>query len=575
MGPRGLSALESLIISLDKNNCLRDIQLILFERTKLEGCGPVYDIHQVDSNWINITERILLLQKRPTVRINDIKIPGFPSFHQWIEKDYSKISAMEADVYPPRKLVGNYLRNRWLSLFSPLKQAKIAKLVNDTVIDIQPSNSEYTIKTHNRQFKKIDEILLTIGHQPTEYSKQLQEWLSFSHNNSGVNLFTSPYPIHKILQLDGLSTKSQIGIRGFGLSMIDIVRSIAQRFGKFEPKRGKAEGYYFNSNQELSSLFVPFSLDGLPLAPKPINANVDKQYQPSEGQLKSMEVKIGNKRTQRSAVDETFLTVPIAEITAEIYQSLVNVKTEVQVEQTDLRSLVEKWLLDPKFEHALIIDKHKTTLQQMNHFTAMALDLEPISLDFCIGQVWRHCQPTIYDKLSYNDCSDDVIAKIIALDERMKRYAYGPPVASMQQLIALTELGIVNLDFVNDPDIELSESGWKIKKDGHEITVTIMINSVLNPPELKSVTSEVVKNLLKNDMIQAVHDDLGIATNSNGYVIDQDGDVLSLAVLGRLAKGTLIGVDAILECFGDRPAQWAEQAALNHTNWLLEHETLK
>lgn len=31
-----------------------------------------------------------------------------------------------------------------------------------------------------------------------------------------------------------------------------------------------------------------------------------------------------------------------------------------------------------------------------------------------------------------------------------------------------------------------------------------------------------------------------------------------LSLLGRLAKGSLFGTDAILECFGERPDAWAK-----------------
>ncbi|WP_262486210.1 hypothetical protein [Gillisia marina] len=34
-----------------------------------------------------------------------------------------------------------------------------------------------------------------------------------------------------------------------------------------------------------------------------------------------------------------------------------------------------------------------------------------------------------------------------------------------------------------------------------------------------------------------------------------------MAVLGRLSKGSVIGVDAILECFGPRVTDWAKAAA--------------
>ena len=69
--------------------------------------------------------------------------------------------------------------------------------------------------------------------------------------------------------------------------------------------------------------------------------------------------------------------------------------------------------------------------------------------------------------------------------------------------------------------------------------------------------------------IQVVQDDLGVATDENAYLISKNkNNTIPIALLGRLAKGTVIGVDAILECFGPRPRQWAKKSAANHTRWL-------
>jgi hypothetical protein len=195
-----------------------------------------------------------------------------------------------------------------------------------------------------------------------------------------------------------------------------------------------------------------------------------------------------------------------------------------------------------------------------------------VSLDYCIGQIWKHCQPTIYEQLSYNACKEEVFAEIIHLDERLKRYSYGPPVESIQQLLALDAAGVINFDFVNDPKIELTPKGWQLESEGQVITANMMINSVLDAPQIKLVDSPLVKNMLSHDIIQAVHDDFGVATDDFGYLIPQDSkESISIALLGRLAKGTIIGVDAILECFGNRPESWALKAAERHLKWLEQN----
>ena len=86
-----------------------------------------------------------------------------------------------------------------------------------------------------------------------------------------------------------------------------------------------------------------------------------------------------------------------------------------------------------------------------------------------------------------------------------------------------------------------------------------MINSVLDSPKLLEVNSPLVTNLLQHDLISPIHSKLGIETDENAYVkTDNKKNKVNIAVLGRLAKGSVIGVDAILECFGSRIDNWGK-----------------
>lgn len=86
-----------------------------------------------------------------------------------------------------------------------------------------------------------------------------------------------------------------------------------------------------------------------------------------------------------------------------------------------------------------------------------------------------------------------------------------------------------------------------------------MINSILDEPKLLDIKSPLVESLLQNNDIKPIHLELGIETSEDGYVVTPKNQPdVPIAVLGRLAKGSVIGVDAILECFGPRIKDWAE-----------------
>jgi hypothetical protein len=88
------------------------------------------------------------------------------------------------------------------------------------------------------------------------------------------------------------------------------------------------------------------------------------------------------------------------------------------------------------------------------------------------------------------------------------------------------------------------------------------ISTVVDPPKLLEVLSPLVGQLLRDAAIRARYETLGIDTKSNGQVLSDRPDTdLPLYLLGRQAKGSLIGVGSIVESFGQRIDDWAEECA--------------
>ncbi|MEM7656131.1 MAG: FAD/NAD(P)-binding protein [Bacteroidota bacterium] len=562
IGPRGLFALEQFVVNLADWRVSKPIEILLFEATGNFGNGQVYEINQLETNWINISERILLLEERLERIWNEIHLPFFPSYHQWADIDPDSLNDSEPDRYPPRSKIGTYLQQRFESLANPLIQAGILQLFEEQVKKVTLTQTgTIQLSTDRQTIGNIDELLLTIGHQDTQLSEQLSAWKQHETKQGGIRVFEAPYPIRDFWESKALTPKRTIGIRGFGLAMIDVARGIASRFGRFEITDSATQQYRYHPQEEGVPLLVPFSLDGLPPAPKPLNAELDRWYEPSQAHLLTFEQHIGDSSVQRNANSPRFLFEAIAPIAANLYCQLAQTYAKEGDTKELIESVILDWLQDEQFEHRLLLSPTQPTRQMMEAFVGMATGYKPISLDFCVGQVWRHCQPSMYEQLSFNECKDEVFVKIIQVDERMKRYAYGPPVASIQQMIALVSAEVMTLDVVCDPSITLSPSGWHLRSEQSAIEVDTMINSVLDSPQIKAVRTPIIQHLLSDQIIEAVHDDLGVITNSAGYLIPKDQQTSApIALLGRLAKGTIMGVDAILECFGDRPKVWASEA---------------
>ena len=560
-GPRGLSALENLFLESFNQKLKTKFTVTLFENTSQLGSGKIWNTDQPEINWINISERALKnLKGRPEIKIHDITIPSFPSYIQWLPKKEKKLKNTDADRFPPRKKMGKYLNERSASILNVLEENNLVRVVNLVIknVDLQKDTLILTsLENHSFSF---DEVLISIGHQPTKIPEDVKEYQIASYNKN-FSCFVETYPLSTIINSKEIDKEKNVAIRGLGLAMIDVVRALTvEKGGIFDLQNKNNFASKFITNEGVPKQILPYSLDGLPMVPKPLNPKLDNAFKISEKQAHLFENEI-NKVAKgiKKVSDNSFLKNIIAKISSEIFIELENNNATEKRSKEELENTIVNWLSDIKFKDDLVEDIFSDTVTLIESFVEMACGEKPISLDYCVGQVWRHCQPIFYKSFSHAKVSEEIIAAVIELDEQIKRYSYGPPVESMQQILALSKANILNFEYCNNPKITISEKALHFENKKDKTDVQILINSVLDPPKLLEVTSPIIQNLLKNDLIEPIHSELGIHTQEDGRIISSDSKKnIPLAVLGRLSKGSVVGVDAILECFGIRINNWAK-----------------
>jgi len=559
-GPRGLSALEDIFTEYVKNKRAYELKVLIFERTGKFGCGQVYAPNQTLHNWLNINERALTIAERERIQLNNESVEGFPSFQDW--NGYDPDSTEEIDAYPPRAVLGTYLEARFNSMAKKLKQCNVLEMHASLVTSLKFKNDAFLIEDDKQKTYSADEVVLTVGHQPTQISKQIENWKQHEANTVGVTLYHKPYPIEGLFNDSTINGNSRVAIRGFGLAMIDVVRGIAGfTNSRFDIVNSDTQKMTFHPGANCPKKIIPFSLDGLPMAPKPINASIDNWFLPTDAHFNMLKGNLKNYRSQPEQVDSTATIVTtMAKIIVDVFLSLRTKSISHNYNTEALQTLVEAYIEDDKTASDIIISNTLSAKTIMECFVNMAVGQQKISLDYCIGQVWRHCQPTLYEYLSYTEFHKDVILDIIQLDEKLKRLSFGPPVASLQQLLALLESGIMTVKAVDDPNIECTKNGWVLDGLNNDFTANIMINSVLDSPKVLLTDTPLIKQLLKDKYVFPIHEKLGFKTNKNGMAssTSKEQELPPIAVLGRLAQGTLLGVDAVLECFGKRSKFWAK-----------------
>ncbi len=538
-GPRGLAALESLTRHITEMNAWPAFRIRLFDGSGYPGAGPNHAPDQLVHNRINLAENEMDLPEREMIRVMDQDIPSFPSYKQWAEVNDDP---ERPDTYPPRAHLGTYLHERFESIAEPLMTMGLLTFIHEYVQHISFPENKIRISTNSTR-SLCDELLLTPGHVPVNPDKQLTDWI---RTGTGHRLFLagSPYPIEKYLNTL-LRNHSRIAVRGFGLTFLDIASAIGNACGKFSMSDKEQLKVSFSLSGD-HPLIIPFSVDGLPPVPKPLNQSEYQKYSPGNKSLEILRHELKHEMTD-SGNFLSFFRKRMADIIAAVYEKL---RSDCP-ENADI--FIRSYLEEERYNHPQFTNHSRPVAEIMEEFCGIACGQILPTLDYCVGQVWRHCREVMYDLFDHPPLEDDVMYEIIQLDERLKRYTYGPPLISIRELLAMHEKGVVSLDWIDDPEIRMDRSGWRLSSTKGEILTTAMINGVLSPPDISSVNSSVINQIREKCPVEQFFD-LGARTDSQGLV---RGCERPVAILGRLAKGRILGSDSIRECFNDEPVRWA------------------
>ncbi len=554
-GPRGLHSLECLMYSLSRKRTQKQINITIYEKESHLGSGQVWKMDQPDANWLNIADRALVdLQGRERIDMSVFEIPSFPSFLQWMKEKYGHEVDDTVDAFPERNKMGNYLNHRFKTIAEVLINEGWLTINHAFVHQVQYDENKFVILDDSKQAKEFDECLLTIGHQPTYDDSQVKSWKNHCDNGNKL-LFDNPYESDVI---ENVEANDVVGIRGFGLAMIDIMRQLTLEKGAvFESIENDWRLKYRPSYTSVKEM-IPFSIDGLPLVPKPLGKKVDRLFKPSKQQIDGFKAMIKEQLLDAHSINNIeFLLdafVPIA-----VNKLMGHPSFKSTVDKLTLEIVAKEWLNDMSYKHEVILDRELETKKYISKTIEMSLGKTQVSLDYVIGQVWRHLQPDMYKLFSHSHLHDLVMEQVIQLDESTKSYSYGPPVESMIQMLSLIENGVINLNYLSNPNVKCEKDHWLITKAQSDSTINVMINTVLDAPKLQDIKSPIIKNLLQDDLLKPVTSNLGIATNKDGtLILTHENDAIQLAALGRNCKGSVMGVDAILECFGPRIKDWSE-----------------
>lgn len=525
MGPRGLGALEALV-----ECCLEQgkaVELSLFNDRDLCGSGPNFAPDQTDLGMLNTPVRDL--QIPPSL---DLPCSGF--------QDWLKCRGQpDEDHFATRAELGQYLQDRFQDVVARAKSNLTLTYHQAHVTSLEFDNGSWRVSTPNDTFWPFDEVLLVAGQPKTKTDKQWASWIDHATNSDAWCL--RAYPDRQFFEVSNDFAGRNVGIRGLGLSTFDVLRYLTLgQGGRFE------DGVYQRSGREPDRIFA-FSLNGQPPFPKPIDAAHDQRFDLTKPEKDgfcdaiqgAVDLSAGNALERICAA----LVTPAKRIGAEMGAGYSTAQIQEWL-QIECRSPGDQETQAP-FE---------TLMQGI----AMAEGLSPPTVGYVIGQIWRKVQNEL--RIGFNSArkSPESAQAIVAFDEGLKRYSYGPPLGSARELAALIKGNLVSLSVVDDPSITLVENGWRLF-EGDEALVSIMVDAVLPPPSLAKITDPVFQHLRSQNRLDEMYEGSGAMVLPDGQVVNGDNEVSQgLCLLGRLALGSVIAVDSIHDCFGASTLRWAE-----------------
>ncbi|WP_157686593.1 FAD/NAD(P)-binding protein [Nonlabens sp. Hel1_33_55] len=544
LGPRGLFALEQLYISFSRSELKVLPFILIFESSDVLGTGTAWKVDQTPSNLSNITDRALKdFPARPAFDLQGTTFPEFPCYFEWLETVMDHEPNYTKDAFQPRRVMGTYLSQRANSFIERLITLEVIELVRSKVDNIEKLNGKFQVFTEDDGLFESTNVLIAIGHVSTAMSDENQKFKKHAVDNDLY--FSNNSYSNQAKEIYGAA--STFAIKGLGLSMVDVMRMIMDHYdGDFVQQEDSIYLDYTLKGADV--LMVPYSLDGLPIVPKPLGKNVDDHFSLDQKQKKDLFAKLHKQLGNTDNLTIKELLKPIATVIADIYSSLEDRFDDTSIGKSGLVSLIVDWLVDPTIKHDHILDANLPVVEYMKRTCEMAYGIHAFSLDYTIGQVWRQLQPDLYNIYSHK-LPPKLMSELIQVDEGTKRYSFGPPVESILQIIALYEAGIMNLDFVNDPDLKLIPNGFQLKNKNGSITCEALIDAILSSPNLEEMASPLIRNLKENDLVEQVEDKLGIHVDINNTHLVDGKPIDGLHSIGRNIKGSEYGVDAILESF--------------------------
>ena len=580
VGPKGLYCLERLLAEVKAQPLDHPLHIHLFNRSAKFGASPIYDPDQPEYILVNISvgEIDLWTAENPPPAAG-----RGGSFLAWYQDTFQPQTPLTGDEYLSRAVVGRYLEEGFRRICSQLPQKTTLTCHVGEVEDIRQDRKGYQLKlvSKNGQAAQIraDKILLSTGHSWLMPDIHEESYRDFALRHSNTMFIPFVYPVIETMRQ--IPSGTRIAMKGIGLTFIDAVLELTEgRGGRFVRTAHNTLVYHASGEEPLS--IFPFSRSGLPMAPKAFDLPLVERpltffTRRAFGELKD--------RAPNRKLDLEKDLWPLFELEMEreyyrvLMQDSSSTRSQLELCGNDagkMHRLIDTYLSAipdrERFDYRPVLDpvgerRFKTCTQFVSfieHYMEQEIARARRGQSGCgikaAVDIWYEVRHELGSALEFGGLTPESHQKLIEhYYPRLKRVVFGPPIISIEKLLALQKAGLLDFSVAQNPVVVLNEteSCYELRCDeipGAIAQAEILVDARYPSVKIAQDATPLYRNLFRRGMVREYENQESVGdhrahrpgaidmTPTSQFVIDVSGKVNEdIAVIGIPTEGNLVG----------------------------------
>ncbi|MFD7022039.1 FAD/NAD(P)-binding protein [Promicromonospora sukumoe] len=533
-GPKALFALEQLRAHVDDTRAADRIAVTVVDPGPEPGTGRAYATDQPSLLRLNVDARIL------DAPAGD-RLPSFP---EWVARTHP---ALADEPFPPRAVVGRYLRERWdrLSAGPPagwirVRRARVTALRREhqgwMVTAVGPDAA-------GEHLGPFDEVLVATGHAERHRGALAERW------RAPQPLVPSALPVAPLLGPDVVPPASRVVVRGGALTFLDVALALTEgRGGRFTETGGAALAHHRGAAEP--AVILPTTRHGLLLDAKP-----DPRRPLAAPVLAVLD-------RARARLWSLGADAPVDRVLDGVAATAAEVLRVVRPDTTDARSQVDDTLRTGAEPDLLPGPGRAATA--LTRSVEVARGSRSPGPAWALGRTWSALYPQVTAALRDSSADRQAWGRFRAAAGVLERFAFGPPLVTARKLLGMVGSGTVDLSAV-DRSVRIDGDGVHGLPDGSP-PPDLVIDAVLSPPGVVDVRDDLIEQLRTDGLVSLRPGRRGVRVDEAGTSCDAHGaPVTGLALLGRPTEDHVIGHDTLNRHLHGEISRWALRVAAGAT----------